>query len=178
MTSRFILAQILGVLVILIFALAPHLKSKPEIMLCIVAGNVLIVVESLLLGAKTEAAVVAIALVRSLVFFFYSRKEKRAPVWMLSLFMAAQAGCVFVTWKDWFCLLMLFDVGQTYGQWQTDLKILRISIIATSVPIAIYNLHAELYTSAVNSFVQIFSSGAALWHRHYREPKKLDGNLS
>ena len=168
MTFPFVLAQILGVLVIAIFAVAPHLKEKPEMMLCIVVGNALTVVEFLLLGATTEVAVIAISLVRSIAFFFYSRREQRAPVWLLILFMAAQAGAVFLTWKGWFCLLMLFDVGQTYGQWQTNLKILRISIIVTSIPIGIYNLIVRGYTGAVNSLVQLLSAGAALWHRHYR----------
>jgi len=79
---------------------------------------------------------------------------------------------VFLTWKGWFCLLMLFDVGQTYGQWQTNLKMLRISIIVTSVPIGIYNLIVHGYTGAVNSLVQLLSAGAALWHRHYRKPRR------
>ena len=176
MNLDFDLAQILGIVVIAIFAVAPHLKKKPEMMLCIVIGNILTVVEFALLGAATEAAVISIALVRSLAFFFYSKREKRAPVWLLVLFMAAQAGAVFVTWNDWFCLLMLFDVGQTYGQWQTDLKILRISIIVTSVPIGIYNLLVHGYTGAVNSLIQLLSAGAALWHRHYRKPRRRPQN--
>ncbi|MCL1952893.1 MAG: YgjV family protein [Oscillospiraceae bacterium] len=171
MTPSFVTAQILGILVIALFAVAPHMKKKPEMMLCIVIGNLLIVVESLLLGAMTEAAVIAVSLVRSVVFFLYSRREKRAPVWMLIVFMAAQAGGVFLTWKSWFCLLMLFDVGQTYGQWQTDLKILRLSIVLTSVPIGAYNLLVREYMGAVNSLVQLLSAGAALWHRHYRKQK-------
>jgi len=167
----FDLAQVLGIVVIAVFAVAPHLKKKPEMMLCIVIGNLLTVAESALLGAMTEVAVIAISLVRSLVFYFYSRHGKRAPVWLLVLFMAAQAGSVFLTWKGWFCLLMLFDVGQTYGQWQTDLKILRLSIVVTSVPIGVYNLIVRGYTVAVNDLVQLVSAGAALWHRHYRKPK-------
>jgi len=75
----FIIAQILGIVVIAIFAVAPHLKAKPEMMLCIVIGNVLTVVEFTLLGASTEVAVIAISLVRSIAFFFVQQAGKEGP---------------------------------------------------------------------------------------------------
>ncbi|MCL1964738.1 MAG: YgjV family protein [Firmicutes bacterium] len=165
----FVLSQIIGVIVIIVFVIAPHMKTKPALLLCIVIGNLLTVIEFLLLGAMTEVAVISISTVRSIVFFLYSRSEKRAPAWVFLLFAGMQGGAVFVTWENWVSLLMLFDVVQTYGQWQTNMKILRISAIVTSVPIAVYNILVGGYTGAVNQCCQAVSASIALWHQHYRK---------
>ena len=167
----FALSQIIGVLAMLIFVIAPHMKTKPVLLLCIVIGNLMTVMEFLLLGAMTEVAVMSVSTVRSIVFFAYSRAEKRAPFGVFLLFIAMQCGAVFVTWKSWVSLLMIFDLAQTYGQWQTDMKVLRICAIVSSIPIAVYNILVGGYTGAINQCCQVISTGAALWHKHYKKTK-------
>jgi len=88
-----------------------------------------------------------------------------------------QGGAVYFTWKSWVSLLMLFDIVQTYGQWQTNMKILRLLTIVGAIPIGIYNILVGGYTGAVNQFLQAISAAAALYHKHYRKPKK-DSNMN
>ena len=164
----FVLSQIIGALVIAAFAVAPHMKSKPALLLCVVIGNLLTVIEFLLLGAMTEVAVISVSTVRSIAFFLYSREGKRAPIWVFLMFAGMQGGAVFVTWKSWVSMLMLSDVIQTYGQWQPDMKTLRICTIIVSVPIAVYNMLLGGYTGAVNQCCQAGSAGVALWRKHCR----------
>ena len=163
------ISQGVGVLVIIAFVIAPHMKTKTALLFCVVVGNILTVIEFLLLGATTEVAVISVSTVRSITFFFFSRVGKRAPVWLLILFIAMQGGAVFATWKSWVSLLMLFDAIQTYGQWQTDMKILRISTIVSAIPIAVYNILVGGYTGAINQCCQAVSASIALWHKHYRK---------
>jgi len=167
----FALSQAIGVLVILASVISPHMKTKPAVLFYIVIGNLLTVVEFLLLGAMTEVAVISVSTVRSIVFFAYSRAEKRAPMGVFLLFIAMQGGAVFVTWKSWVSLLMLFDLISTYGQWQTDMKVLRIATIASSIPIAVYNVLVGGYTGAINQCCQAISASVALWQKHYKKAK-------
>lgn len=162
-----VISQIVGVFVIFAFVIAPHMKTKTALLACVVIGNLLTVVEFSLLGAMTEVAVMAVSTVRSVAFFIYSKQGKRAPVWMLILFMAMQGAAVALTWKSAVSLLMLFDIVQTYGQWQTNLKVLRFLTIVAAIPIGIYNIIVGGYTGAVNQFGQALSAAIALWRKHY-----------
>jgi len=83
-----------------------------------------------------------------------------------------QGSAVYFTWKSWVSLLMLFDILHTYGQWQTNVKVLRILTIIGSIPIGIYNIIVGGYTGAANQFLQAISAAIALWHKHYRKPKQ------
>jgi len=166
-----ILSQSLGILAILAFFIAPHMKSKTQLLMFIIAGNIFTVAEFALLGAMTEVAVISISVVRSVTFFVFSKYGKRAPLWVCLLFMAAQGGAVALTWKSWVSLLMLFDMVQTYGQWQTNMKTLRILTIVGAIPIGIYNILVGGYTGAVNQFGQAASSAIALWQKHYKKAR-------
>jgi len=166
------ISQIIGVFAIFAFAIAPHMKKKPMLLMCVTFGNLLTVVEFLLLGSMTEVAVISISTVRTITFYIFSRYDKRAPIWLLISFIAMQGAAVYFTWKSWVSLLMLFDMVQTYGQWQTNMKILRICTIIGAIPIGIYNIIVGGYTGAVNQFCQAISAAIALWHKHYRHPKQ------
>ena len=166
-------SQIVGVFAIIAFIIAPHMKKKSTLLIFVTFGNLFTVVEFLLLGSMTEVAVISISTVRTITFFIFSRYDKRAPVWLLIVFMAMQGAAVFVTWKSWVSLLMLFDIVQTYGQWQTNMKVLRILTIVGAIPIGIYNIIVGGYTGAVNQFLQAVSSAIALWHKHYRKIEQV-----
>ncbi|MDR2598691.1 MAG: YgjV family protein [Oscillospiraceae bacterium] len=167
------ISQIIGVFAIIAFAAAPHMKKKSILLLFLIIGNFLTVIEFLLLGSMTEVAVISVSTVRTVTFFFFSKYDKRAPIWVLIAFLAMQGGAVYFTWKSWVSLLMLFDMVQTYGQWQTNMKILRICTIIGSIPIGIYNIIVGGYTGAVNQFLQSISAAIALWNIHYRPHKNM-----
>ncbi|MDR0483646.1 MAG: YgjV family protein [Cellulomonadaceae bacterium] len=164
-----VLSQAVGVVVIILNAIAPHRKAKSSVLLFLLLGNVLTVVQFALLGATTEVAVIAISTIRSLCFFLYSRRDKRAPLWLLAVFIALQCGAVAATWGGPLSLLVLFDVVQTYGQWQTNMKVLRMCTIVASIPLAIYDLLVKGFTGALNQIIQAVSASIALWHKHYRK---------
>jgi len=164
------ISQIVGVFAIIAFVIAPHMKKKTNLLIFVTFGNLFTVVEFLLLSSMTEVAVISISTVRTITFFMFSRYDKRAPVWLLVVFMSMQGAAVYFTWKSWVSLLMLFDIVQTYGQWQTNMKVLRILTIIGAIPIGIYNIIVGGYTGAVNQFLQAVSSAIALWHKHYRIP--------
>jgi len=168
------ISQIIGVFAIAAFVIAPHMKKKPMLLLCVTIGNLLTVVEFSLLGSMTEVAVISVSTVRTIAFFIFSRYDKRAPVWLLISFMSMQGLAVYFTWKSWVSLLMLFDLVQTYGQWQSNMKVLRILTIIGAIPIGIYNIIVGGYTGAVNQFCQALSAAIALWHKHYRLPNQAE----
>jgi len=167
-----IISQIIGVFAIIAFATAPHMKKKSELLIFLTIGNILTVIEFLLIGAMTEVAVISISTVRTITFYVFCRYDKRAPVWLLIAFITMQGSAVYFTWKSWVSLLMLFDILHTYGQWQTNVKVLRILTIIGSIPIGIYNIIVGGYTGAANQFLQAISAAIALWHKHYRKPKQ------
>lgn len=166
------LSQVLGVCAIIAFIIAPHMKNKSTLLIFVTFGNIFTVVEFLLIGSMTEVAVMSISTVRTITFFMFSRYDKRAPIWLLISFILMQGAAVYFTWKSWISLLMLFDIAQTYGQWQSNMKVLRILTIIGAIPIGIYNIIVGGYTGAVNQFLQAISSAIALWHKHFRTPVK------
>jgi len=163
------ISQVIGILAIVAFVIAPHMKKKPEILIFIILGSLFTVVEFWLINSMTEVAVISISTVRTITFYIFSRYEKRAPIWLMFAFMAMQGAAIYFTWKSWITLLMLFELISTYGQWQTNLKLLRLLTIVASIPIGIYNILVGGYTGAVNQFLQAISAGVALWNKHYRK---------
>lgn len=164
-----VLSQIVGVFVIVAVVVAPHLKNKRDLLLVLLLANALTVVQFALLGAATEVAVITVSTFRTLVFYLYSRREMRAPLWVFVGICVLQGGAVALTWKSALSLLMLFDMVQTYGQWQTNMKVLRVCTIIAAIPIGIYNFAVKGYMGAINQAGQAVSASYALWNLHYRK---------
>lgn len=82
------LAFILSMLGTVCICIPPLIKGKNMklILLLIFSTNVLIASSYLLTGAYTGAATCCIAVVQTIINYFFSRKEKALPKWLIALY--------------------------------------------------------------------------------------------
>ncbi|MDR3012443.1 MAG: YgjV family protein, partial [Chitinispirillales bacterium] len=83
------------------------------------------------------------------------------------LFLILQIGATILGWVSWWSFLTLALLLNTYGQWQTNKKILRICLLISSLIIGCYCFHAHAYTGAINKWLQALSAIVSIMR--YRE---------
>ena len=173
LTLPFVIAQVCGVIIIVICALAPHRKTKNGIILMHVIANAFCIVQFSLLGAMTGMAGSILVLIRGGAFIWLARVQNfSVKLLFLWVFGLAQLGIVYATWDGWHCALMLVPVLYTYGQWQDDIKITRITLFFTTLAIGTYCIMTGAFTGAVNEFIQSGSIILALWRVYRLDEKK------
>jgi len=169
----FVVAQILGVLVIILGAiLSPHMKTKTSLLLCNLVANALQLGSFWLLNATTGIFTVSSIMFRVFVLYLYARLDRRAPIWVLIGLMAIHTTMVLLSWEGWISLLMLSPLVRLYGMWQDKLQITRATFIITAIGFSIYSLLSSAYVVALNELILICSTAFAIWR--FRQPKEVE----
>lgn len=158
MTNLQIIAQILGIFVIIICLVFPHFKHKSSMLLGSFFANLLWSAGFLLTNAFAGASTGFISLIRSITFYFYSKKDRVPPLSLLIIFSILQIALVIYFWNGWFCAFLLLAPLRTYGEWQKKENKLRGIISFTTFFNGIYCIFSGNYTNAVNEWVQSCSS--------------------
>jgi uncharacterized membrane protein YoaT (DUF817 family) len=155
-------AQLVGVVLIALTLLAPQAKSRSGMLLLILLANLLSCVQFILVDARAGVFALIVTTVRSVVFWAYASKDKKAPVAVFVLFAALQTAATFVGWEGWLSALTLCLLLNTYGQWQTDEKTLRICLLFSALIFGVYCFGTHAYTGAINKWLQAASTVVAI----------------
>ena len=133
MTTNEIIAQVIGLPLIATTLLSPHAKTKSGILFFVLLANCLACIQFYFVDAKAGLFGLIVTTVRSVVYWGYSRKDKKAPFLVLAFFILAQIVATLIGWADWASVMTLALLFNTYGQWQTNEKILRICLLVNAV---------------------------------------------
>jgi len=164
-----ILAQIIGVVLIAVTLLSPHFKTRHGMLATILAANALSCVMFFFVDSRAGLFALIVTTIRSVAYWAYSIKDKQAPKYVLAVFVVFQIAATAIGWTSWFSALTLGLLFNTYGQWQTSPKILRICLFASAILIGTYCLYTGAFTGAFNKFIQAGSVVVAL----YRNRKSI-----
>jgi len=156
-------AQIVGLILIAVTLLSPHFITRQSMLLSILSANILSCVMFFLVDARTGLFALIVTTVRSVVYWGYSTKKRKAPIFVLLSFVLAQIAATAIGWVDWFSLLTLGLVFNTYGQWQTNTKVLRACMLISAICIGLYCIYTGAYIGAINKFLQGGSTLFALY---------------
>ena len=167
-----ILAQIVGIILIIVCVIAPQRKTRDGILLFSLFGNVLWALQFLLLGDIGGVLTGCVTIVRTGIFYIYARNSKKAPIWIMALLAIVMIGVNILKWRSWASILLMLGVVNIYGQWQEKKTVMRGALAWTTVFNGIYCVLMGAYTGAVNEFMQTASAGAALWR--FREKKVIN----
>jgi len=163
MSIFMIMAQIVGVILIIVCAIAPQMKTRSGMLFMSLIGNSLWILQFVLVGAMNGALTGCVSIVRTGIFYFYARFDKKAPIWVLILLMLAMIGVNAYKWNGWLSIILMFGVANVYGQWQEKKQVMRATLLWTTIFNGIYCLVTGAWTGAVNEFVQTVSASVALW---------------
>jgi len=156
-------AQIVGVILIIVCAIAPQMKTRDGILLMSLIGNVLWMMQFAFLGATNGIVTGCVSIVRTGIIYLYARRGKEAPIWILIALIAAMIGVNIIKWNGWLSILLMMGIVNIYGQWQEKKHVMRAALVWTTIFNGIYCLVTGAWTGAVNEFLQTASAGVALW---------------
>lgn len=135
----FILAQILGIVVLLITIISIQFKTKERILICQIIANSLLAVQYFLLNALTGGVVASINVIRCLIFYYYKKKNKKPSIILLSLFIIVAVVSGILTWQNGFSIIpIIATIVFTYGLWQDNVKVTRICTAITAGNWSVY----------------------------------------
>lgn len=158
-----ILAQIVGILAIVVFAISPHQKTKKKVLFLNIVASLLYALQYFLLGAFSAVATNVIGAVKNIVFHEYEKNEKDIPIMALLIYIAILVISGVLTYTN---ILSVFPVLlsslSAYGVWQKNLKVYRNIVVISSVAWLIYNFVVGAYVGAIGNAFQIGSAIIAI----------------
>lgn len=155
---NFWLVQGIGVLTIIFTILSFIPKEKWKMMLCFLVTNGTMIATYILSGSLLGGLLVCGALVRTFVYFYYSKSNKRPEPIVMILFEIYYIIMAILFWDNVIDLLMLVNlVVVTYTSWQKDVKTLRFGYIFSSLLLIPYDIVLGAYTTAVSEVIMLIS---------------------
>lgn len=162
MTTNEIIAQTIGVMLIAVTLITPQAKMRKSMLAVILIANLLSCVQFYFVDAKAGLFGLIVTTLRSIVYWGYSLKGKKAPLFVFVFFIITQITATFIGWDDWYSAMTLALLFNTYGQWQTNEKTLRICLFVSAIFMGTYCFLTGAYTGAINKFIQAGSTAVAL----------------
>ena len=128
-------------------------KKKFLTLICFLITNLLMLTQYLLQGRVLEIAIVAVAIIKTVVFMIYTKKQIKPSVTVIIIFEVAMLVCGIITWSDWFSVLFLIaSMLNTYASWQDNMLVMRILyIVSAALMITNYictGLYANIFAKA------------------------------
>ena len=108
---------------------------------------------------NTGAILVGMAMIKSLIFYFYSLKNKKPSVFVLILLQVTNISVVILFWTWWVDLLLLAAILiATHTTWQNNMTVLRSGQISSKMLAISYNAFAGAYVAiAADLIIAIFT---------------------
>lgn len=167
----FILAQICGVIALILTVISVQFKTKEKIVMCSVLANIVVTIQYFLLGALTGAVISVINTIRCLVFYFFKKKDMKPSIIVLIIFEIVAIISGSISWQNmWSLIPIIVTVIYTYGLWQDNIKVIRITTGIVGFGWAIYNIVVRAYVGALQETSQLISAIIALYRN--KENKK------
>ena len=156
--------QLVGIFALLFYALSFQMKTKENLLIMQVTSNIFATVQYLLAMALTGAVQTLLGVIRGIVFYFYKKRGLNPDKKTLIAFEIAIILGAVLTWDN---ILSFFPlIGMTanlYGQWQNDMKRVRICAVISAVLWLVYAYNTEVYTAMLTEILKILSSLIGLW---------------
>ena len=157
--SLFDAAQIVSILTVVSTAIGLFQKEKFKIMLCFTVTNVSMLATYALLGRWLSTILVALATIRTIVYYIYAVKNLKPNMYVFVGFEVLFIVVTMLLWKDYFDLLMLANLSLlAYTTWQDDMKVLRAGYLVSAILLIVYNILVKAYVGVISEAVLLVSS--------------------
>jgi hypothetical protein len=156
--------QVLGIFALIFYALSFQMKIKEKLLIMQVISNVFTSIQYILVMALTGAIQTILGVLRGIVFYFYKKRGLNPNKIVLIIFELAIILGEALTWNNILrCFPLIGMTANLYGQWQNDMKWLRILAIVSAILWSIYAFYTEVYTAMPTEILKIVSSLIGLW---------------
>lgn len=149
-----IVAQILGIIAIIVSVLSMVFNKKTLILLLSFVYNILTLLSYLLLGKYLGCILVGVLTLKSLIYFIFAKKNKKPNILILIIFEISILTLSIVLWQDWFDIFILVNsLINTYFTWQDNVVSLKIAVVVCSILLILYDIFAGAYVYVISEFL-------------------------
>lgn len=155
----FIVAQVMGVLGAITNIVSMQFKKTKQILCCFILANVFFSISYLLLGGYVAAIIGTIAAIQTVINYFFQKKDKEIPKWLITIYFIVSFACGLITYKTVIDILPILG-GLTYI-WaiiQKEEKYIRRITLLNSSLWLVYNVFILAYSTVVSDIVTIAST--------------------
>ena len=160
-----ILAQIIAIFAIIAYLFAPHQKSKKKVLVFKIVSNSLYMLQYIILGAISAAGTNFINVLQSIIFYKYAKENKKVPIFWGVVFSAI---IILLGIFSYINITSIVPIAlallTTYGIWQDNLKIYRITCAFAIFCWIFYNIYISAYVSAIGNIFQCISTIIAIYN--------------
>ena len=170
----FWVVQILGVVSLVFYGCSFQMKTKENLLMMQVASNIFATLQYLLTMALTGAVQTLLGVMRGVVFYLYKKRNLAPSRAVLIIFEIAIILGSVLTWAGVVSFLPLVGMSANlYGQWQNDMRVIRILAVVSGVLWSIYAFHTGVYTAMLTEALKVVSSVIGLWRfRRVSQPSE------
>lgn len=159
----FILAQICGVIILVLTVISVQFKTKEKILIFQIIANIIVAIQYFLLNAMTGGVIAIINTIRCIIFYYYKKKDKKPSITFLVIFIVVAITSGILTWQNAFSIIPIISgILFTYGLWQDNVKITKICTAIVAGNSILYNIVVKAYVGAAQSFAEFISAIIAI----------------
>ncbi len=167
--NSFIIVQALGAATLILSVVSMQFRRKETFLLLQMLGALLFIVQFILTGMYTAAAMFVVAAVRGVVYYYFKKKSLKPSLAVLLIFQSALVVSAYFTWQNaWSIIPVGTTMLKTWGTWQDDMTLVRATTLVTQLCMIAYNLTAAIYTGALTEALNAVSSTVAVWRYDIR----------
>ena len=135
----FILAQICGMVALILVVMSVQFKTKEKIVMCNILANIIVAIQYVLLGRLNGGTYTGIVIsilnaIRCCVFYLYKKKDMKPTVSILIIFEIIAIISGIISWENIKSLMpIIVTLIATYGLWQDNVTIMRITSVIAGI---------------------------------------------
>ena len=141
--------------------------------MCSILANIVVAIQYFLLNALTGAIISILNTIRCIIFYVYKKKDLKPSLVVLLIFEIVAVISGTLSWQNiWSIIPIIVTVIYTYGLWQDNIKIIRITTGVVGFGWAVYDLIVKAFVGAIQETSQLISAIISLY-RGKKEKNKV-----
>lgn len=163
MNIKFILSQIFGLIALIFLALSFTKNKKNHLLKYQSLANLAYASQYLMLGAYVGFCLHLMCLFRNIVFNNY--KNGKVPLYLLIIVVLLMIGLSMLSYRSIFDIIPIIGlVLNSYGLWQKNLTISRLSEVLACILVIIYNVVVHAYTGIIAVSFELLMTLIAMYN--------------
>ncbi len=173
MKDLFIIAQILSFIAMVINMIAVQLKTKKQILLTIVASNLLFIISYILLKAYVGAITCGIVAIEIIINTVLEDKGKKTPNLLIIIYLIISILIGITTFRGSIDLLpIIASISFVLTLIQSKEKYVRLLILVNLISWIIYDCFVGAYLAGISDFFVISSTVTAIYRYDVKKLKE------
>ena len=174
--DKYTISQIFVIISILVLAITYIIKSRRQILACLITYNAFYGIHYLLLNARTGFLMNLVSISRNVFFYYNNKHSKENSIAVLIIIYIITIAFGIYSYQDLYSLVSIgSSMISTYSIWQKDVKKYRYLAVIVSIGFITYAIHINsLFAVVTEAFLLVVEIIGIFINR---DKKKIDENI-